>query len=578
MTEHDVVGAVISQTGEFGGLWSLLISSESLPVALGILIFGLLGIIIMYRRFSRWTRTRRFNYFNPDLARFIRVLVLPFFAIALLSSINVYIQIFELFNAATELAVDEAATTFAKILNTINILTIGYAISHIIPIFLNKREKSILEKEDFAAWRRSLGFKDDEGDLFHRLFKWHPPSNAPEEMDERDFRTNLKTDKGRMYLEKFHTSKGHPIGSYEKLVDNPLEEWKRSERNKYKKYFEACVSGKNEAGVRLRIGQEQDEIYPIDLWREEKRLGGFNPILPGYRPPGHARKKRKDLPKSVTQILPIVLFVAVILGVVSWWGVDLFVLATATGGFAIGLGLALQETMQNWFAYIMIRKDRIVAEGDRIQLESGYNGYVHKITSRVTYVRHGLNESFAIIPTRNLISAQIINYTKNIKMVPAVIDVGVSYLNNPTGVAAILVKVGRRAMNEVIDGKGRHLIIHKRCPFLRKNKPSCGCDKGILADVDQPVVRFNAFNDSSLDFSLWVYVRDYGAQFKTKTQMRIIMYEEFKRYDIRIPWPIRTVYQGDEAREAEEIARFGEDRKGVIKEYGIGDIGASGDG
>lgn len=28
--------------------------------------------------------------------------------------------------------------------------------------------------------------------------------------------------------------------------------------------------------------------------------------------------------------------------------------------------------------------------------------------------------------------------------------------------------------------------------------------------------------------------------------MRIIMYEEFKRYDIRIPWPIRTVYQGDE--------------------------------
>ena len=28
------------------------------------------------------------------------------------------------------------------------------------------------------------------------------------------------------------------------------------------------------------------------------------------------------------------------------------------------------------------------------------------------------------------------------------------------------------------------------------------------------------------------------------------MYEEFKDYDIRIPWPIRTVYQGDEKREA----------------------------
>ena len=51
-------------------------------------------------------------------------------------------------------------------------------------------------------------------------------------------------------------------------------------------------------------------------------------------------------------------------------------------------------------------------EGDRVQLQSGYNGYVHKITPRVTYIRHGLNESVAIIPTRQLVNAEIINYTK----------------------------------------------------------------------------------------------------------------------------------------------------------------------
>ena len=72
---------------------------------------------------------------------------------------------------------------------------------------------------------------------------------------------------------------------------------------------------------------------------------------------------------------------------------------------------------------------------------------------------------------------------------------------------------------------------------------------------------------------MWVYVRDYGAQFKTKTDMRMIMYEEFKKYDIRIPWPIRTVYQGDEKREAEEIGRLRDkDRKKVIDEFGIGDL------
>ena len=81
---------------------------------------------------------------------------------------------------------------------------------------------------------------------------------------------------------------------------------------------------------------------------------------------------------------------------------------------------------------------------------------------------------------------------------------------------------------------------------------------------------------STLDFSLWVYVRDYGAQFKTKTDIRVIMYEEFKKYDIRIPWPIRTVYQGDEKREDQEIKQLDEERNKVVNEFGIGDIGRGG--
>jgi len=57
-----------------------------------------------------------------------------------------------------------------------------------------------------------------------------------------------------------------------------------------------------------------------------------------------------------------------------------------------------------------------------------------------------------------------------------------------------------------------------------------------------------------------------------KSDMRVIMYEEFKKYDIRIPWPIRTIYQGDEKREAQEIAEYESKRKQVIDEFGIGDL------
>ena len=196
-------------------------------------------------------------------------------------------------------------------------------------------------------------------------------------------------------MENYRTSKGVTIGSYEKMGKDPLEEWKKAERKKYEKYLNDCLSGNNETGRKLTLGAKPQEIYPIDLWREEKRQRGYDPIIPASKPAGHAELQEERVPKSAKQILPIGIFVATVVGVVGWWGVDLFVLATATGGMALGIGLALKETMENYFAYILIRKDKIFTEGDRVQLESGYNGYVHRITPRVTYVRHGLNESLS---------------------------------------------------------------------------------------------------------------------------------------------------------------------------------------
>ena len=561
--------------GEFETVSQLLASSESLQIAFLIMIVGIVGIVFGYRKFSFWVGSQKFYYKRPHFSRFLRRAVLPFFAIALITAMNVHIQTGVLLDDATSIESGglSAEEQFAKILNTFNILVIGYTISHLVPIILTKRDKSILEKEDFDAWFEMRGFVDDKEDLFHKLYKWVPPNNTPEDIDEKEFEELLKTKEGMRHLELFRTTKGNPIGGYEKLVENPFEEWKKSERSKYEKYYRNCVTGNNQSGRKLRPGTKPDEIFPIDVWREEKRITGYEPIIPSSRPPGYAKKKREGLPKSAKQILPVGIFIATILGVLAWWGVDLIVIATATGGFSIGLGLALQETMQNYFAYIMIRKDKIFIEGDRIQLETGYNGNVHKITPRVTYIRDALHESIAVIPTRQLVTAQIVNYTKENKLVPAIVKVGVSYLNNPRQVASILVKVGQRGMREIVDVKGRHLVRQKRCPYLEKNKPSCGCDKELHVEVTQPVVRFNEFNDSSLDFSMWIYVRDYGAQFKTKTDLRMIMYEEFKKYDIRIPWPIRTVYQGDEQKEFEEISQLDPDREKVIDEFGLGDIG-----
>ena len=290
--------------GQFETVSQLIASSESLQIAFSIMIIGIIGIVIGYRKFSYWVGSQKFYYQRPHASRFLRRAVLPVFAIVFITLINAHIQSGILLGDDLTTIGDEEMSPqeiFAKILNTFNILVIGYTVSHLVPISLNKREKSDLEKEDFDAWFEMRGFIDDKDDFFHKLYKWVPPKITPEDIGEEEFKEKLKTKEGMLELEQFRTTKGNPIGGYEKLVDKPFEEWKESERSKYKKYYQNCITGNNQSGRKLNPGAKPDEIFPIDVWREEKRVNGYEPIIPSSRPPGYAKKKREGIPKSAKQ-------------------------------------------------------------------------------------------------------------------------------------------------------------------------------------------------------------------------------------------------------------------------------------
>ena len=278
MAEHE--GSQIS-IGEFENVSQLIGSSEPLQFAFIAMIIGMIVIAVVYSKFSNFVKAHKIYYDRPHLARFIRRAVLPFFAIALISSTNAYMQTSGFFNVEDIDENDEATAeaTFTKILNTFNILVIGYTVAHLVPIALTKREKSILEREDFDAWFDHRGFSDDEGDLFHKLYSFVPPKMTVDEIPEEEFQKHLGTKEGLLFLEEFRTTKGNPIGSYEKLVKDPFEQWKKSEREKYQKYYKNCITGNNQSGRKLKPGAKPDEIYPIDVWREEKRFHDFEPII-----------------------------------------------------------------------------------------------------------------------------------------------------------------------------------------------------------------------------------------------------------------------------------------------------------
>ena len=238
MADSELVETVSSQVGELQTVGNLLATSTELQIAFAILIAGIISIVIGYRVFSKWIRAQKFRYFRPHISRFIRVVVLPLFAIALVSSINAYVHTVDYFGDA----IGEAEKTFLMILNTLNILVIGYTIAHIIPVILTKRETSILEKNDYDSWISFGGFIDDQKDLFHTVFKWIPPKKSPEDLTEDEFTKYLSTEEGRKYLEAYRTSKGVGIGTYEELVKHPYEVWKKQQRVKYAAYYESCIS------------------------------------------------------------------------------------------------------------------------------------------------------------------------------------------------------------------------------------------------------------------------------------------------------------------------------------------------
>ena len=159
--------------GEFETVSQLVSSSDSLQMALLALGIGIIIIVLTYRKFSSWIGKQQFSYTNPHGARFAAKAILPFLAIALISSTNVYIQAFELFDPNAIAVVGSEFTpeeVFAKLLNTLNILVIGYTISQLVPIALAKRDLSVTEHEDYEIWKDMHGFPDDDDDLFHKLF------------------------------------------------------------------------------------------------------------------------------------------------------------------------------------------------------------------------------------------------------------------------------------------------------------------------------------------------------------------------------------------------------------------------
>jgi small-conductance mechanosensitive channel len=196
------------------------------------------------------------------------------------------------------------------------------------------------------------------------------------------------------------------------------------------------------------------------------------------------------------------------------FGVRLTAVWTTLGIGSVAVGLALQETLANFFAGMYILVDRPIAPGDFIQLDSGQQGYVIRVGWRSTLLR-SLASNIVVVPNSTLGKAIITNYSRPELSLSISITVGVSYSSNPQRVKSLLEEIGQEAVRDAIEG---------------------------LDPASPPSVQFNpGFGDSSLNFTLGVRVRQFTDQYRVQSELHTRIFERFAQEGIELPFPTRTI-------------------------------------
>jgi small-conductance mechanosensitive channel len=211
---------------------------------------------------------------------------------------------------------------------------------------------------------------------------------------------------------------------------------------------------------------------------------------------------------SIFQFVQYLVYVFVIMFTLNVSGVDISVLLTASAAIFIGLGFALQQLFQDLISGILIILDQSLHVGDIIEIE-GRVCRVEKISLRSTRAITR-NNRVMIIPNHKFLSDILFNWTQNNQEIREQITVGVAYGSD----TALVEKVLLASVNQ-------HPKVFK--------SPS-------------PVVFFEDFADSSLNFSVYFYVDDSFVSPKIKSDLRFEIDRQFRLNKISIPFPQRDVH------------------------------------
>ncbi len=209
----------------------------------------------------------------------------------------------------------------------------------------------------------------------------------------------------------------------------------------------------------------------------------------------------------------LIMVVGVALGMrqigIGWHSVQWLVAA-----MTVGLGFGLQEIFANFVSGIILLFERPARVGDTVTIGS-ITGTVTKIRIRATTILDWDNKEL-IVPNREFVTGNLVNWTLSNANLRLVIKVGVAYGSDTRLATELLYQVAEESPH-------------------------------VLAEPE-PVVVFNEFGDSSLNFELRLFVSDLTMYRRLRHELHMAIDDAFKKHGIEIAFPqcdlhVRTMPQ-----------------------------------
>lgn len=219
-------------------------------------------------------------------------------------------------------------------------------------------------------------------------------------------------------------------------------------------------------------------------------------------------KMKKGVPYTIALMVKYALVTVGIFIAVSAAGIPTNNLTVIIGAFGVGIGFGLQNIFNNLVSGLILLFERPIQIGDTIEVGE-LIGNVRSIGIRSSNVRT-LDGAEIIVPNGNLISNDVVNWTLSDDMRRIELLVGVSYSSDPHKVKEVLLNIIR-------------------------NHPDIESDPA-------PNVLFKNLGDSSLDFRMLFWTREFNQWIRIKSDVLFQVFDDLKAAGIEIPFPQRDLH------------------------------------